>query len=196
MKGKELTERIYHQMKRDLMLGKYGPNEMYNEQTFAEAAGRLVAEGYLNKYPSKGYVVRVPSEAEVRELRECRYILECGVVDKLIANASDTQIRSLQQITVTDPEEPLFTNNLTFHMDMAHLAGNSKLAELIEALLYLLVRPLVSMRYPSFPDYATRIRDSDNTLTEEHSAIVEALLERDAEKAKALLKDDIYPAKY
>ena len=107
------------------------------------------------------------------------------MVDKLIANASDTQIRSLQQITVTDPEEPLFTNNLTFHMDMAHLAGNSKLAELIEALLYLLVRPLVSMRYPSFPDYATRIRDSDNTLTEEHSAIVEALLERDAEKAKA-----------
>lgn len=207
MKGKELTERIYRQLKTDLMLGKYNANEMYNEQTFAdrygcsrtparEAAGRLVAEGYLNKYPSKGYVVRIPSEAEVRELRECRYILECSVVDKLVANASDAQIRSLQQVTITDPDEPLFTNNLTFHMDMAHLAGNGKLAEMIESLLYLLVRPLVSMRYPSFSEYAARSQGTEHTLTAEHEAIVNALLARDAQKAKTLLKDDIYPAKY
>ena len=106
MKGKDLTERIYKLMKTDLMLGHLKSDEMFNEQTLAdrygcsrtpvrEAAGRLVIEGYLNKYPSKGYIIRVPSETEVRELRECRYVLECSVIDKLTANASDEQIRAL-----------------------------------------------------------------------------------------------------
>ena len=106
MRGKDLSERIYKLMKTDLMLGHLKSDEMFNEQTLAdrygcsrtpvrEAAGRLVIEGYLNKYPSKGYIIRVPSENEVRELRECRYVLECSVIDKLTANASDEQIRAL-----------------------------------------------------------------------------------------------------
>ena len=79
---------------------------------------------------------------------------------------------------------------------MARLAGNEKMAEMIESLLYLLVRPLVSSRYSSFGDYAGRVQDSGAPLTPEHAAIIDALLARDAVRAKALLKDDIYPAKY
>ena len=81
-------------------------------------------------------------------------------------------------------------------MEMARLAGNAKMAEMIESLLYLLVRPLVSSRYSSFGDYAGRVQDSGTPLTPEHAAIIDALLARDAARAKALLKDDIYPAKY
>ncbi len=207
MKGKDLTERIYKLMKTDLMLGHLKSDEMFNEQTLAdrygcsrtpvrEAAGRLVFEGYLNKYPSKGYIIRVPSENEVRELRECRYILECSVIDKIVEKASDAQLRGLEQLPPGDPDDILYTNNLRFHMEMVRLTGNGKLAEMIESLLYLLVRPLVSSRYSSFGDYAGRVQDSGSPLTPEHAAIVEALLDRDAARAKALLKDDIYPAKY
>lgn len=207
MKGKDLTERIYKQMKKDLMLGNFGCNEMFNEQTFAdryscsrtpvrEAAGRLVVEGYLNKYPSKGYFIRVPSENEVRELRECRYILECSVIDKIVGNATDNQIRSLEQPPEGDSDDVLFTNNLAFHMEMVRLTGNSKLSEMVESLLYLLVRPLISMRYASYEKYAARIMDSGNSLTLEHKAIVDALMARDAVRAKTLLREDIYPAQY
>lgn len=207
MKGKDLTERIYKLMKTDLMLGKLSSNEMFNEQTLAdrygcsrtpvrEAAGRLVFEGYLNKFPSKGYIIRVPSETEVRELRECRYVLECSVLEKLVANASDAQLYELENLPAGDPNDVLYTNNLLFHMEMVRLTGNAKMAEMVESLLYLLVRPLVSSRYPSFGDYADRVHDSGSPLTPEHKAIVDALLARDAEKAKRLLKEDIYPAKY
>lgn len=207
MRGKDLSERIYKIMKRDLMLGKFDCDEMYNEQTFAdrygcsrtparEAAGRLVYEGYLNKFPSKGYIVRIPSETEVRELRECRYILECSVIDRIVAGASDAQIRSLEQIEASDPDDVLYMNNLAFHVEMARLTGNSKLEDMVESLLYLLVRPMVSTRYPSYADYASRVRETGSALTEEHAAIISALLARDAVRAKALLKDDMYPAKY
>lgn len=207
MRGKDLSERIYKMMKLDLMLGKYDNHEMYNEQDFAdrygcsrtparEAASRLVLEGFLNKYPSKGYIIRVPSETEVRELRECRYILECSVIDKIVADASDDQIRGLERVNTEDFMDVLYTNNLSFHLDMVRLTGNTKLEQMVESLLYLLVRPLVATRYPSYEDYVSRTQEGSRGLTKEHMAIVEALLERNAAKAKALLREDIYPAKY
>lgn len=207
MRGKDLGERIYKMMKLDLMLGKYDNHEMYNEQDFAdrygcsrtparEAAGRLVLEGFLNKYPSKGYIIRIPSETEVRELRECRYILECSVIDKIVADASDDQIHGLERVNTEDVMDVLYTNNLSFHLDMVRLTGNTKLEQMVESLLYLLVRPLVATRYPSYEDYASRTQGGGRGLTKEHMAIVEALLARDAAKAKELLKEDVYPAKY
>ena len=76
MKGKDLTERIYRQIKRDLMMCRLPSSELFSEQMLAdryncsrtparEAAGRLVSEGFLNKYPSKGYIVRLPTEREI-----------------------------------------------------------------------------------------------------------------------------------
>ena len=207
MNGKDLTERTYRQMKRDLMLGRLDKDEVFNEQTFAdrygcsrtpvrEAAGRLVAEGFLNKYPRKGYFIRVPSEYEVGELRECRYILECSVIDKIVAAVSDEKIHSLAALSSEREDDVLFTNNLAFHMAMAQLAGNTQRTEMIERLLCLLVRPMVTMRYRSYDDYAARVQERDGALTEEHEAILNALLARDGELAKKLLREDIYPAKY
>ena len=87
MKGKDLTERIYRQIKRDLMMCRLPSSELFSEQMLAdryncsrtparEAAGRLVSEGFLNKYPSKGYIVRLPTEREMSEMRYCLYSLE------------------------------------------------------------------------------------------------------------------------
>ena len=73
--------------------------------------------------------------------------------------------------------------------------GDGK-TSLVESLLYLLVRPLISMRYASYEKYAARIMDSGNSLTPEHKAIVDALMARDAVRAKTLLREDIYPAQY
>lgn len=207
MRGKDLTERIYKKMKTDLMLGKLDRDEMYNEQTFAdmygcsrtparEAAGRLVNEGYLNKYPSKGYIIRVPSEAEVRELRECRLVLECAVVEKIIEKASDDDIRRLAQLPPGEENDVLYENNLHFHLQMAELAGNEKMTEMIENLLYLLVRPLVASRYSSYVDYVSQVREGGDPLTPGHKALIDAMLERDPEKTRKLLKEDIYPSQY
>lgn len=207
MKGKDLTERTYLQMKQDLMLGRLKSDEVFNEQVFAdrygcsrtpvrEAAGRLVAEGFLNKYPSKGYLIRIPSEYEVGELRECRYILESSVIDKIVESVPDEKIRGLADLSGSDQDDVLFLNNMAFHMEMAKLAGNSQLCSMIERLLCLLVRPLVSMRYRSYADYAVRVQEKGGALTEEHEAILNALLARDAALAKKLLREDIYPAKY
>ena len=63
-------------------------------------------------------------------------------------------------------------------------------------LLYLLVRPLVAYRYSSYADYVSQVKEGGDPLTPCHSAIIEALLERDADKAKRLLREDIYPGRY
>ena len=98
MKGKDLTERIYRKIKRDLMMCRLPSSELFSEQMLAdryncsrtparEAAGRLVSEGFLNKYPSKGYIVRLPTEREMSEMRYCLYSLETAALRLTIHTA-------------------------------------------------------------------------------------------------------------
>ena len=46
-----------------------------------------------------------------------------------------------------------------------------------------------------FDAYAAQIRENGNPLTAEHRAILDAMLARDVEAARAALRRDIFPAK-
>ena len=117
MKGKDLTERIYRQIKRDLMMCRLPSSELFSEQMLAdryncsrtparEAAGRLVSEGFLNKYPSKGYIVRLPTEREMSEMRYCLYSLETAALRLTVHTAYLEEFHSLMQLLEREIDDP------------------------------------------------------------------------------------------
>lgn len=214
MKGKDLTERVYREIKRDLMLRKFPSSELFSEQMLAdlyhcsrtparEAAGRLVSEGFLNKFPSKGYIVHLPTEREMNEMRYCRYVLEIAALRQTFHSAYTEEIKSLYSLLdcqYDDPEVAYFSN-MTFHYELAKLSGNQTIIGYIERLLGLMIRDESAPSYRGstyLGEQLPKNRSSKDTgekcLTEYHRKILDALLIRNLKDASAYLCMDIYPS--
>lgn len=199
----DLTEQIYQRFKQDIMDDKFPLDEMIIEQDLVErygasrtpiqnAAMRLVYEGYLKKYPKKGYTIRCNNEKEIKDMGECRYLIESGIVDIIVATASDEEIRGLLRYMENWDEfqGTMIERSLVFHLNMAKLTKNQYLYNILENLLFMIIRPSASAQRRTLEDYSQKAVDpnySDN----DHISIVAALLERDAERAKKILRQDI-----
>ena len=211
MKGKDLTERVYREIKRDQMLRKLPSSELFSEQMLAdwyhcsrtparEAAGRLVSEGFLNKYPSKGYIVRLPTDREMNEMRYCRYVLEIAALRQTVHMAYVEDFRRLYNLldrTYDDPELAYFSN-MTFHYELAKLSGNKTIVSYIERLLGLMIRGESTPIYRGSAYLGDRLPENDIAPAEQpsqelHRKIVDALVSRDLKNAVRYLNLDIYP---
>lgn len=213
MKGKDLTERVYKTMKKDLLMGKIPSNELFSEQMLAdryqcsrtparEAAGLLVSEGYLNKYPSKGYIVNLPTDQKMSEMRYCCYVLENAALELSVHVAYREEIKRLLRLIekeTKDPEEAYFSN-MVFHCELAKLSRNQTIVDLVEELQSKLVRaesapsnfgPEFIKDSYSMGVYTEIVQDKSLDKTN-HKAIVEALQNRDLETAKRILLKDFY----
>lgn len=200
---RDLSDKVYAQLKADLMNETFALDELINEQVLVEkygvsrtpvreAAMRLVHEGYLNKFPKKGYTIRCVSEDELAEIETCRYILESGVIELIIAHASDDEIKGLLQYMKEKPSpgSSLIQRGGQFHLNMVQLTGNAHLEEILTNLLYMSLRPAASSQRRNLDNYRSMaIKEGFQDV--EHVEIVQALLERDVEKAKKLLRKDI-----
>lgn len=204
--ARDLSGQVYRQLKEDLIAERFPLDGLITEQMIAdrygvsktparEAATHLLYEGYLVKYPSKGYVMRRPTEQELQDITEYRFILECGVIERIIAQASDEQIKNLLFVNADSQDKDAFEDcfnqaNLSFHLAMAELTGNHFIVEMLRTTLYLLVRPSVVRMRSSYNAYSDKHRSMNSP---EHLELVQAMLERDYEKAKDCLGKDIYP---
>ena len=199
----DLAEKAYLQLKNDLMDDVFPLGEMIIEQNLVdrygmsrtpirEAATRLVHEGYLKKYPKKGYTIRCTGEQELRELLECRYILECGVVERIIERATDEEIRELGNYMKESDSihVSLVNRSLAFHLNMAKLVGNASLYQMLQSILYHIVRPLASSQRVGIEQYISHAAD-EGYREREHDELLEAMLNRDLSAAKKILKQDI-----
>ena len=214
MKGKDLTERVYREIKRDLMLRKISSSELFSEQMLAdryqcsrtparEAAGRLVAEKFLNKYPSRGYIVRLPTDREMYEMRFVCYTMEKTALELAFHHAYREQFHSLLKLldqTYDDPELAYFSN-MTFHYELTRLADNQVLLENVERLHSLMIRGESQPIYrgsgflgDSLPQREVQRGERDTSREiENHRKIVEAMLVNDLKTAEHWLRLDFYP---
>lgn len=94
-----------------------------------------------------------------------------------IENATDEEILSLKEFTALQMggNDPSRTNNTMFHQRLAEITGNQYLPGILQDLLY-----KASM---------AAIKSSSDL--EKHQHIVDALLERNLEKAQQYLEEDI-----
>lgn len=174
------------------------PGERLNEVALAreldasrtplrEALNRLAAEQLIEFRPGKGFFCRSLDPQSIYDLYELREALECEALRRACQRASDAQIGRLR--------ESLYANGLTyigktvrevtqddeaFHIGIAEISGN---AELVHHLRKINER----IRFIRWVDMAARVLETKG----EHRRIMQALEQRDADTACALMRQHI-----
>lgn len=188
------VEEAYVRLKERAVNFQFRPGERINEiglsrelavsrTPLREALNRLVTEHLIDFKPGLGFFCRELDAQSVYELYELREILELSAVRKACESASDADLKALN--------EDLLANGLSyvgktvrevterdeaFHVAIAELSGNHELA------LHL-AQINQRIRFIRWLDMASRVKETKG----EHRAIMEAMLDRDADRAAEIL---------
>ena len=184
----QLSSKVYRRLQTDILSRVIDDRTILTENEIAQkfnvskapvrdALHLLCAQGYLISYPRKGYLIRTYSNAEIRKIQEVRTHIEKLSVSLAIRNASDDDIRSLNEfVKPQEPEiDPEKTNNNLFHMRLAEISGNEYVPVVLRELIHKVCIVWIDQQFD----------------VESHKAIVDALLERDEEKALKALEYDL-----
>lgn len=154
-----------------------------------EAIRKLELEGLLVMIPRKGAYVADVSIQDVLNVLEVRASLE-GLAASLAADRiSEEDINLLRQnadefeeMNRLNDRDGMVQKDTEFHSVLLNASGNNKLLSIVEGLSDYVQRFRVI--------YFTEYSDAKNIM-EEHRAILEAISERDGEKANQVAQDHI-----
>lgn len=195
-----LTDQVYEQIRHDILNCYLQPGQQIVQPQLMEkyragmtpvreALTRLAHEGLVQSVPRSGYTVSRITLSDVRELFELRAILETAAVRLAVARATDDQLRELSKranFTYKYSNHEDYTRflslNQAFHCYIAGLSGNRRLAGELSRALDGLKRVF---------HYGLDLRDSAEEMRSEHQELVEAMLQRDAERAAAVVNQQI-----
>lgn len=184
-------EQVYERIRRAIITGELKPGEILNEAEIAtqfesgktptrEALLLLTHEGFLDSLPRVGYIVSKPTMQDILETFHLRIILEVEAIGLAVGRLSPEDIRRLQENN--EEEEKLTAStipidksaasalNRDFHLTLARLSGNGRLATLIQQLVDDMERMLVNDPYLTDPS--------------QHKKILDALLTQDKKQAQ------------
>jgi GntR family transcriptional regulator, carbon starvation induced regulator len=201
-RGRSLAEDIYMALRADILFGRRLPssrlplNELAEEHGVSlsvvrEAVTRLASEDLVEATPQRGYRVRSLSIDHLRDLTWMRVQLEGLALRQSVAKGDVTWEADLvaahHRLAVTPTYFEDGTGNLEwltahsgFHAALAAAAG-SPILERLRRQLYDAAE-LYRMWSSNLPHHPTRAHVHD-----EHTAIFEAALARDADRAVDLL---------
>jgi DNA-binding GntR family transcriptional regulator len=154
-----------------------------------EALRRLVQEGFVEVRPRQGYRVSVITLASVQDLFEMRLVLEPVAVELAAQRAPQEELEALHELAHktyvhgdTRSCEQFLRDNREFHVRIAKATGNERLARALRGLLE-------EMQRLFFISLGNRDRASD--MVHEHHGLHDALLARDAARAREIVIEQI-----
>jgi len=176
-----------------------------------EGLSILVAEGVITKKPGKGiFLGEVSEPAVVQEgeeileqerarydaVREARAVVEVGAIGLIAARVSEADLEQLEESVVKLEEkaesgETFLREDMQFHLTLLRAARNDFLLQwspLVEEVMRVWV-----VQQNSLADaFKVGLRREDAArVAAEHRAILEAIRRRDAQEARALLKQHL-----
>ncbi|MCL4186683.1 MAG: GntR family transcriptional regulator [Rhodobacteraceae bacterium] len=192
-----MTARIVELMKREIVNGTIGPDEVVIESALAarfgvsktpvrEALLRLHQMGLVSVIPGKGYTVTKLSWKEVKDLYEVRLAME-GIAAELAAQRADpATVTQLMRIA----ERPLYTDasvdtllqcNFEFHQAVWQASRNDRLALILTQVIHDLMRAMhTAMHFENAPE-----------LVAQHRALAELIGRQDPAGARQFVQDHI-----
>lgn len=190
-----LRGRVYHTLRDDILSGKYKDHEELREMAISEELGvsrtpvreafrQLELEGLLTVIPNKGAYVSGITVKDVADIYEMRGLLEGLCAKKATEHITSEQMEQLEEViylsrfhAMKGHTEQLTELDTRFH-DVLYQACNSKMLE---------------QQLRSFHEYVQRVRrwglhDDHRRIicVDEHEKIMEAIREKDGDKAEAL----------
>jgi DNA-binding GntR family transcriptional regulator len=192
------TETIYAGLKQLILDNKYPPGAQILESEITaafnssrtpvrEAFVRLQQEGLLAIVPRHGVRISALSPTDMREIYEILMSLEPTAIELLVARKPDrAEIASLVQacdamersLKGRNPDlQAWATADEAFHMSLAHLCGNKRLAAMIMTVWDQAHRARM---------FTLPLRPVPLKSTAEHRTVVETILAGDGERARSL----------
>lgn len=203
-KRQSMTERVLQELRNDIINWNYDENDIITEAEISEKFGvsktpsrealnYLCVEGFLEKIPNKGYLVKGISVTELQSIFQFRGILEKASAEMAIQYATDDELSHLKEHLkeqIANMEGSTYQEyseiNMQFHMSVAYLSRNQYLVSTLEGVLNKLRRVLVKDWKSSEAKY----------LMEEHLELVEALCTRDIKRAKEFVEKELGGVEY
>jgi len=195
---KPLKEEIFDALHRQIIAGKYSPGDWLRQEDIAsqmgvsmtpvrEALDLLVAAGLAERVPYRGVRVREMSTQDIVEAYGLRLVLEALTAREAALHITPEQISGLEKI-MDEMKKHVKLNEMPqerqlsreFHSLIAEASGNNLLIKLYD---------VVTNAFPDWLLYEAVFRKPEllaNSVTqtyEEHTAIVDALIKGDVDKA-------------
>jgi DNA-binding GntR family transcriptional regulator len=195
---KPLKEEIFDALHRQIIAGKYSPGDWLRQEDIAsqmgvsmtpvrEALDLLVAAGLAERVPYRGVRVREMSTQDIVEAYGLRLVLEALTAREAALHITPEQISALEKIMVEMkkhvklhemPQERQLSRE--FHSLIAEASSNNLLIKLYA---------VVTNAFPDWMLYEAVFRNPEILASsiaqtyEEHTAIMDALVKGDADKA-------------
>ena len=195
-----LTEQAVSLLRREILTTRLRPGATLSEAMVAQQLGlgkapvraalaRLAEEGLVQAVPRRGWTVSLVTIRDIHEVFGLRLLLEPEAA-RLAAGRVDAELlRRLDSICACgyrpDDEESthaFLDANKAFHVALAELSGNGRLARQIDRLLDESTRMLA---------LGLRRRDRTGEMAHEHHALIEALALGHAAEAAAIMKEQV-----
>jgi DNA-binding GntR family transcriptional regulator len=192
-----LREQAKQVIRASILAGELAAGEIYSATTLAERLGvsatpvreamlELANDGLVESVRNRGFRILTPEEDDLDEISQLRLMLEVPSMRIVADRASDGDLLELrdivEQIEATAAAADVagfLLADREFHLGMLELTGNRRL-----------VRLVAQLRDQTRIAGITELAREGNLAKSaaEHRDILDALEERDAEKAKALMK--------
>jgi DNA-binding GntR family transcriptional regulator len=196
--GRSSSQAAYDALISEIESGRLPPGSRLLEEDLAERLGisrtpvrdaikRLGAQGLVSYEPNQGAVIAKLDHARTVELYVVREVLE-GVAARLVATSATQEELEILRMTMesdwkyVDRPEKLVVRDRLFHKQIQLTARNHFLNDILDNMR-------ISQILMTGTTLAVKARPS--ALLEEHQAIVDAILARDAEKAEARAREHV-----
>lgn len=200
MAKKTLSDQAYEAMKMAIMTCELKPGEQIPQNDLMEQYGtsatpirealmRLVQEGLVETIPRFGYIVSHVTLSDIHEIYELRLALESAAARLAATKATEAQLHEISENAhftyVFGDRKSYFdflNQNTEFHLLVAHISANGRLARQISNVLDELMRVF---------HLGLDLRDSAEEMRDEHIALAAALSARDGNKAQEVVTAQI-----
>jgi DNA-binding GntR family transcriptional regulator len=200
LESRTLWEQVRGRLREDILAGELAPGTVLSEVALArsfgisrgplrEALGRLASEGLVTITPRRGAIVTelTPEEfVDAYQVREALETLAIRLAVPRLAAADIARLRELHEEMVDHAERgevnAFFDANAALHQLFVDGSGNRKLQEVYRLLMDQMGRYLAR---------SLALRGSLEKSIAEHAAILEAVEDRDVDRAARLLADHI-----
>ncbi|MXP63983.1 GntR family transcriptional regulator [Roseomonas sp. M0104] len=195
-----LTEQAVTALRREIIMTRLMPGETLSEATASQRLGlgkapvraalaRLAEEGLVQAVPRRGWVVSVVTIRDIHEVFGLRLLLEPEAARRAAGRVDAEALRRLDAVCACGyrPADEESTHvfldaNKAFHVAVAELSGNGRLARQVDRLLDESSRMLA---------LGLRSRDRTGEMAHEHHALIEALALGRAERSAAIMHEQV-----
>ena len=150
---RSLRQKVYEGIMQDIVTCKLPPGASISELQFVEhfqvsktpireALTALQKDGLVHYTPNRGFMVAPISIRDVQEIFEARIFFETNLFHLALSNLNEENIAVLEALSQVDVDtnEPgeldaVMKTNEQFHLEIARIAGNSRLFEYYRTLL-------------------------------------------------------------